>query len=231
MSVVARNLWDGQLIWMVEEAFERVQISPSAITGEQLNSALRSIRLQLISWSATLNHAWSVEQQEFPLTYGQKTITLPVGALAIAEGVYRDDQGLDTEVVTVSREEWSYYPDKNIVGDRPTHLWVDKKHNVGGARQLTTYMWQLPGHNGGSLVLSLIMTAQDSSNLGSAPEIPQTWFDAMCAALAWRLSTKFKPEMRWDLKRDMDDAELIATGSTAERAPFVCSFQSRRRHG
>lgn len=228
--MVARTLWDGRLVEIVEDAFERVQISPSSISGEQLTSAMRSLSFQLINWSANLNHAWSVEEETFPLSKGQQTITLPVGALGVAEGVYRDVNSLDTPVGLVSREEWSGYPDKNIIGDRPTHLWVDKKHNVDGARQLTVHMWQLPGHDDGSLVLNLIMTAQDTPSLGEAPEVPQTWIDALCAALAWRLAMKFKPELEGARERHKVMAYNEAMGSTAERTPFRMTFENRSRY-
>ena len=231
MSVVPRFLWDPKLVEMIEEAFERIQISPSTVTGEQLQSALRSLRLLLIEWSTDLSQTWTVENQEFPLVRGQASITLPVGALAVAEAWYREPaSGTDTRVYIMSRDKWTMIPDKTIVGDRPTYIWVDKKHPIGAPRQYEAMLWQRPG-KAASLFVNLIMTVQDPGGVGDAPEVPQTWFDALAAGLAHALSRKFRPERTRDLLFDKRESYALATGSTADRGNIELVFPKRRRNG
>ncbi len=120
---------------------------------------------------------------------------------------------IDYIMTPFGRTDYAQIPDKTQQG-RPTTYWYDRLINP------TIYFWQVPDASGPYELRSYRMRQIQDANpsMGQVPEIPQRFYDALCARMAQRLSVKYAKQMYALLKSEADMAMSAATTEDRERA-------------
>lgn len=191
MATTGTYNFDPKLAELLDEAAERAGMDPVALGAAHIKSAMRSLKFMLNSeWSTIGVRQWMVEQATQSLSEGDKTFTLPAGAIDVLGAVLRRD-GKDTEMYPISRQEYLILVDKDSRG-RPDRYFVDRQ---AGAK--TVYFWQAAVNSTDVIVYDFLRQIEDVGNMQSTFELPAYAFDAAADGLAMRLAQKFNRE-RYD---------------------------------
>ncbi len=135
------------------------------------------------------------------------------GATLNIQELYFNTTLNDIPITAISRSEWVSYPNKSQTG-RPTSFYFNRQINP------TVTLWPVPAGNYYTMYYTRTEEMQDAGSLINMPEIPQRFFEAMSAGLAWRLSTKYTPDKEELLKKQYDDAFNLAAREDIERVPL-----------
>lgn len=179
------------------EAFDRCEIRPTAITAQHMQSARRSINLELQTWSLRGVNLWEVVERTIDLIQGVETYTLPENTVSVLDAYIRTnptdtdpDNPIDRVITPIGRTEYAALPDKFLQG-MPTVFWYN--------RQITPQLvlWEVPDNNGPYFLHYYAMTqVQDAAaTMGQTPDIPIRFYEALCAGVAARLATKYAKAM------------------------------------
>lgn len=89
MTTSGTYVYDPSLVDIVLDAFERIQIYPSAITNDHMLSARRSLNLINVRWSNRGINLWAVDLQTVTLNPGQSVYTTPLGTVSMLDTYVR----------------------------------------------------------------------------------------------------------------------------------------------
>jgi hypothetical protein len=203
---------------LIEEAFERCGIDPSAISAQRLLSARRSLGFMFSNWSNDGPKLWNIYQHIITLAEGDPDYDLPANTIYVLDDAFtrQDDGGVnrDLGIGPISRSEYAGYTNKLQESERPTAYYVQ--------RTLTPVLYVWPVLQVGascSLVLNLVRISQDVGKLSNQIDAPQRAFDAIASDLAYRLAVKFNPQRAADLKVDRDESYALFDIEDRERVP------------
>jgi len=182
-------------------------------------TARRQLNLMLGSeWSNRQVNLWKVELLSQALTQGTATYTLPARVVMVLDA-YRSTTtaGVTTDIfmTPISRDDYAAYPQKATQAP-PTQYFFNRQETP----TLTTYP---VADNGGPYTINYYacVNVQDANIPGGeTPDIPNRWFDAMCAGLAWRVSRVYAPDKTANLKMEYDDAWKVAATQDIENVPI-----------
>lgn len=203
---------------LIEEAFERCGIMPSAISAERLQSARRSLGFMFASWANDGPKLWDVYEHTITLAEGDPDYNLPTNTIYVVEAFTRQDDGSggnrDILIGPMSRSEYAGRTNKLQAAARPTSFYLQ--------RTLTPVLYVWPVLDTGaecSLVLNLMRISQDIGKLSNQVDAPQRAFDAMASDLAHRLATKYASDRVDMLKMQRDEAYGLFNIEDRERVP------------
>lgn len=171
------------------ECFERAGISAKAMGNDHIESAFRSIYLQLNSEWLTLGiRTYQFVEQNFTTLVNTPQTILPAGLLTISDAILRRDQR-DTPINPMSRQEYLEIPDKTQQG-RPDRYLVDRQYN-----QVVMTVWRSPENSTDQIFYWAMMnTALPGDDLSFQLQTRPEMQEAMHAGLAARLAMKFNAE-------------------------------------
>lgn len=215
---------------MILEAFARIGVRPSEITQTHMYQARISANLVLSEWSTLQPNLWEVGLQSAPLAEGSATYSVPAETVMILDAYIStsltgDQQ--DRYIIPISRTEYASYPNKEQQGF-PTVYWFDRLISP------TVTLWPVPDGNG-PYVLNYysVRQTQDAVITGAKTiEIPYRFLDAFAAAMAWRLSEKYAPQIETRMYEKMQRSWTIASANDTENvplyiAPMLSSYYDR----
>jgi hypothetical protein len=208
---------DYEIAEFVDEAFERIYVSPESLTARHARSARRSLDLLLKQWSVDVPHLWKIVQQQFVPSLGESEVVLDVGSHAVLEAVIRDSSGNDTPFYPISRSEWMEITDKDQQG-RPDRYWVEMLKD-----ERRVHFWQAQNSDAYTLIFNVSMYMHDVGAPTNTVDLPPQWFEALASGLAVRLCQKFAPlDRREKLMRELvplhDAAYFTAKGAGHEHS-------------
>lgn len=213
---------------IIDEAFERCQIGVGSITPEHIRSAITSLNLMFRYWETKGIKQFKVIQTTQTLTASTATFTAPTSAHDILSAVLRRDN-TDYPMYRISREEYLNLHNKADEG-LPDRYFIDRL-----ASGITWYLYLTPENSTDQIIYYYLQRMQDAGTMQNTPDIDPLWYEAVCAGLAGRLSTKYvkDAQLRRELKieavdafdwarienRDKADTEIVysADGVNAER--------------
>lgn len=107
MTASGTYAFNPAIVDLVLDAFDRMQIRPSAITPDHMFSAQRSVNQVLVRWSNRGVNLWAVDEQHVSLVSGSQNYTCPAGTVAVLEVFIRsyelgDPTSLTPALVTVN---------------------------------------------------------------------------------------------------------------------------------
>jgi hypothetical protein len=123
----------------------------------------------------------------------------------------------DLPMAKISQSEWMTYPNKYQSG-QPTVFWVDRKSD-----HTSLTVWNAPNSQYQLLYIRLISMTTDVGNMQNRLEIPARFYDAYCAAVAYRLAIKSPTvdPVRLDiLKKEAEQAYSYAATEDVEKVPL-----------
>lgn len=187
------------------ESFDRIGIRQPEITRNQMQSARRSLNLELQSYMNKGPNLWEIELQSIDLEQGQSTYTLPQYIQAVYDVYIETGTGtsnpIDRILLPISRSDYASYPNKITQGP-PNVYWFNRQETP------ILTLWTPPDGNGPYVVYYYAMRrVQDASpTMGQTPDVPYRFLDALCAGVAARLSLKFAPDKYAMLKTEAKES-------------------------
>jgi len=201
------------------DAFERCGIGIAQLEQKHFYTARRQLNLMLSSeWSNKQVNLWKVELNSQLLTQGTAAYTLPARVVMVLDA-YRSTTtaGVQTDIfmTPISRDDYAAYPSKATQAP-PTQYWFD--------RLITPTFTTYPvADAGGPYTVNYYacVNVQDANLAGGeTPDVPNRWFDAMCAGLAYRLARVYAADKMAMLKADYQDAWTAAATQDIENVPI-----------
>lgn len=216
-----------QAIDIYIEAYERIGMVGSQLSGNQIESATRSIQYLFQDFANKGINLWKVELLSTALAANQSTITLPIQTVDILQVYSRvTTGGVNNDIVLspISRAEYAAIPNKLQTSTRPTQFYFERTITP------TLYLWQLPQDTTVTLFYYVMNTQQDVGSLTNTLDAPQRWADAITAGLAAKLAVKFAPDKLAILQPMADKAFEAATVEDTEDVPMrvVPDIRGRR---
>lgn len=194
---------------MIIEAYSRIGVRPSEITQQHMYHARISANLVLAEWSSLQPNLWEVGLQTAPLLQSTATYSVAAETVMILDAYISTTSGTETTdryILPISRTEYASYPNKDAEGF-PAVYWFDRLISP------TITLWPVPDDNG-PYVLNYysVRQTQDAVTAGGKTiEIPYRFLDAFAAALAWRLSEKYAPQLETRMFEKMQRSWSIAS--------------------
>jgi hypothetical protein len=203
---------------IIREAWERCGKPPATMGLEQSISALRSMNLLFIEFANRGINLFSVYEDEIQLNVGQGDYVLP-GFLArmlqvVIQGPLGTPNQQDLLITPISRAEWAALPFKTQQQERPVEYYFER------TQPPVIHFWGAPQNTNYRALYWGLRFSQDAGALINTPDAANRWLDAICAGVAFRLSSKYAPLMVQRLKADYDEAFNYAAGEDVEHVNF-----------
>jgi hypothetical protein len=195
---------------IIEEAFENCGLE--ARTGNDLQTAARSLNLLLQEWSNRGLHLWTVQSLTIPMVANQSVYNLPASSVDILEAVLRRN-GIDLRMDRVSRADYMHTPDKAISG-RPHRFLVTR------AAIPTVTLWPVPDNPADTMVLTVMRRVQDVGVYSNTPDVVSRFLPALIAGLTFKIAIKRAPERAEAMAALYQTALTFAMEEDVERVSF-----------
>lgn len=199
------------------EAYERIGMFGGQISGNQMESAIRSLQYLFTDYSNKGINLWKVSLLNTALATAQSTITLNSNVIEVLQVYTRTTSGSvnnDLILTPISRAEYAALPNKLQQSNRPTQFYFERTTTP------TLYLWQVPQDTTITLFYYVMTIQDDIGALSNTIDAPQRWADAIAAGLAAKLAVKFAPERLDTLQRLADAAFMAATAEDTEDVPM-----------
>lgn len=206
-----------EAIDVTQDAFERCGIDFSRVSGNQLDSARRSIQFCISDWGNKGPNLWRVELATTALTAGQSVVTLDPNVIEVLQAYVTDTSQtppINYVLSAISRSDYAALPYPTQAGYRPNQYYFER----------TTipqmFLWQV--QNNANMVLGYYAwrLQQDVGALTNQLDVPNRWYEALTANLAWRLAVKFAPDRAVMLKTDAQESFNAAAAEDVESVPL-----------
>lgn len=203
---------------LVLDAFDRIQLRPTALLTEHLTRAQSETNLLLAQWSNKQVNLWKSELQTVTLVAGTESYTLPartINILIAYISTTSDGTVIDRVVTPISTVEYGSIPNKSLQAP-PTVYWFNRQATP------VLYMWPVPDDTTTyTLKLQTAVQVQDAAMAsGETPDIPYRFIDAFVAGLAHRLARVYAPALEAQRKADADEAWATAAAQDTEAVPL-----------
>ena len=206
-----------EYIDVIQDSFERCGIDFSKVSGNQLDSARRSIQMCFSDWGNKGPNLWRVVQRTTALTSGQNTITLNADVIEVLQAYITDSSvspSINYVVTGISRSDFAALPYPTQSGSRPTQYYFD--------RQTTPIinLWPVQDNTTKTFGYFAWTFIQDAGAMTNQLDLPNRWYEVVTSNLAWRLAVKFAPDRAQMLKADALEAFNAAAAEDVESVPL-----------
>lgn len=219
MSTSGTNTYFTSLetVDIIQDAFERCGVDFSQVSGNQLDSARRSLQMQISEFSNKGPNLWKVSLQTQALTAATASYALGSNVIELLQ-VYVTDANsspsTDYVLSGISRSDYAAYPIKTQSGTRPSQFYFERTSTP------TVYLYPVQDNNNITLKYYSWRVQEDIGAFVNQIDAPNRWIDAICANLASRLAIKFAPDRYPVLKDAAADAFNAAAAEDVESVPL-----------
>lgn len=212
---------------VLADSFERCGIDFSKVSGNQLDSARRSIQFCFSDWANKGPNLWKVVQRTSALVAAQNTLTLAGDVIEVLQAYVTDSSqtpSINYVVTGMSRSDFAALPYPTQAGNRPTQFYFD--------RQITPLVnfWPVQDNATKTFGYFAWVFQQDVGALTNQIDVPNRWYEALTANVAARLAVKFAPDRQPLLQGLAMDAFNAAAAEDVESVPLriVPNFSGAR---
>ena len=209
-----------------QEAFERCGLQIRS--GNDLQTAKRSLNLMLAEWANRGINLWTVKKQEKALSANTTSLTganlfgagadAPEQIVDITDVIIRDSSNNDYSTTAIARSQYWNYTVKTTSG-RPTQYYFERTINP------TLYLY--PAANEAyTLIYYALVRMADSGDYTNNSEIPFRFLPCLNAGLAYYISMKKAPERMQALKLLYEDEFKRAADEDGSRTSVYLTPQS-----
>lgn len=182
---------------LIEEAYERAGYDLQALNVHHMRTARRSMNLMFSDWANDGLHLWAVDHKTQTMTDGTANYTLPAGTIDVIDAVLTRSS-VDTPMARIGRSDYHNIPNKTAEG-KPDRFWIDRQISLP-----VMYVWQTPENSTDIVDYWRLRRLYDVTAGTETADLPQRWWEAMCAGLAPRLFMKLPLEIREKFPRNYD---------------------------
>lgn len=197
-------------------AFRRLQIHPTSLRQEHLDTAFMEMNLSMVHFSNLQPNLWKVEFDTVALTAGIATYSIPAKTVLILDAYITTNSGSpfsqnNRYITQLSRTEYASLSNPTTPG-APTQMWFDRLISP------TVTFWPVPDVNGPyTFGYYRVMQVQDMALAGGqTPDLPYLWLDAYISQLSHRLARVFAPALEAQREKDALKAWEIAASQNIE---------------
>lgn len=197
-------------------AFRRLQIHPTSLRQEHLDTAFMEMNLSMVHFSNLQPNLWKVEFDTITLTAGQAVYSIPAKTVLILDAYITTGSGSSVSqnnryITQLSRTEYASLSNPGTSG-APTQMWFDRLISP------TVTFWPVPDSNGPyDFGYYRVVQVQDMALPGGqTPDLPYLWLDAYISQLAHRLSRVFAPALEALREKDALKAWEVAAAQNIE---------------
>lgn len=204
------------VMFIIEEAYERLGILPEVLTAQQVKSAIRSLNVMLTSWMNQGLNLWTVREQETGLNPLQIEYPLDPKTCDVLEVLLRRQMTIgieeDTVMSPLSRQEWMSLPNKKQRG-LSTCYYFDRlvKPRI--------YIWPAPTDQH-KIILSTSIMMDLLGTLDETIPLPSRFWEPAMAGLAFYLSSKVAPNRMLELETIYEKTLQKALEEDTEDVPL-----------
>ena len=226
MSTSGTYAFNPGLGEIVLYAYQNIGLRPTSLVQEHFVSARMASNMMLARWSNEGVNLWAVDLQTVPLVAGQSTYNVPLNTVTMLDTYISTVSGssppIDRIILSVSRTEYSSYPNKSQQGF-PTTFWFDRLISPNP----TVTLWPVPDGNTAQYLKYYRVRQLQDSNLTNNQnvEIPYLWMEAFADGLTYRLARIWNPQLAVALKGQADESYNIAAQQNIETAQQYISPQ------
>ena len=200
-----------------QEAYERCGLQIRS--GNDLQTAKRSLNLMLAEWANRGINLWTVKKQEKTLAANTTSLTgtnlfgagadAPEQIVDITDVIIRDSNNNDYSTNSISRATYWNYTVKTTSG-RPTQYYFERTINP------TLYLYPA-ADSAYTLIYYALVRMKDSGDYTNNNEIPFRFLPCLTAGLAYYISMKRTPDRIGMLKQIYEDEFQRAADQDGER--------------
>lgn len=201
----------------VQDAFERCGMDFSQVSGNQLDSARRSIQFFFSDIGNKGPNLWRVVQRTSALTSGQNTLTLDPDVIEILQAYITDTSQtppINYVVTGISRSDFAALPYPTQSGNRPTQYYFNRLSTP------VVNFWPVTDNNTKVFGYFAWTMVQNAGAFTNQLDLPNRWYEALTSDLASRLAMKFAPDRYAVLKQAAIDAFNAAAAEDVESVPL-----------
>lgn len=202
---------------LLREAFERMGMDFSRVSGNQMDSARASLSYMASNWANRGPNLWAVTVVTNALTAGVNSITLNANVIEVLDAYVRNTSvspNQDLVISQISSSDYDSLPYKTQTANRPTQFYFDRVYPP------VVYLWPVQDNANWTLHTRVWRMTEDPGALTNTLAAPQRWFDAMAADLAFRLAQKWAPDRMADLKIEARDSYAAAAAEDVQNVPL-----------
>lgn len=202
---------------VIQDAFERCGIDFSKVSGNQLDSARRSIQFCFSDWGNRGPNLWKVELRTSALTSGQNTLTLSSDVIEILQAYITDSSqspSINYVITGISRSDFAALPYPTQSGNRPTQFYFNRQSTP------IVNFWPVQDNATKTFGYYAWVFQQDVGALTNQLDVPNRWYEALTANLAHRLAVKFAPDRVPMLKTEAVEMFNAAAAEDVESVPL-----------
>lgn len=204
---------------IVDEAFDRCGLR--LMSGDDYETALRSLDLMLIEWQNRGTNFWTLDQETQALTQGTASYTLGTDVYDVIECFIRTTSGSDQQDLPVQRISVSNYaaiPNKATQG-RPVNYWLDKQRDAP-----VMYVWPAPDTSYTLHYYALSRVEDSGTSAANTSDVPYRFLPALVAGLAYYVGMKRRQQIGGEriveLKAEYEQQWDLAQSGDRDRSPF-----------
>ena len=196
-------------------AYERVRVRSPSIRTEHMTTARRELNLLLVEAANKQVNLWKVVQDNFTLTAGTATYSIPANTVMILDArvatQFTSTNPTYRYVTPLSRTDFAALSNPLNQGP-PTQYWFDRLLSP------TITFWPVPDGNGPYTFDYFRCIQMQDANLpsGETPDLPYRWLDWLVAGLAHRFSRIYAPDLETLRKADAKEAWQTAAAQDTE---------------
>lgn len=202
----------------VTEAFERIGLSMSSVSGEQYQGAFRSLSLIFSDWTNRGANLWTVFNGSIPLVTGTASYPLPTRTIFLLEVFTRTITGGVTQDLTISpisRDTYHALVNKQQQSQRPVSYYFERLQSPN------IVVWPVPSNDSYTLEYNAAGAIEDIGEAQNRAAIPARWSEALVGALAVKLAAKYAPDRLSFLQPMADESYSAAAAEDRERGPWT----------
>lgn len=190
MTVAATNDYTLTAYQLYEAAYNILGVAQEgeAMTPRMAQDAARSANLMIKTWGAQEN-LWRMTEGTLPMVAGQASYSLTNPRPLRIHSVRRKNQGIETPMTALSRQEYFDLPQKTDSPSVPVSYYFDPQQGSG-----VLYLWPAPSTevvSAYTINLTYLRRMADFDASGNELDMPQEWQEAFIYNLAVRLMTQY----------------------------------------
>lgn len=205
---------------VIETAFRYCRVSPQKITAENLEVAKEQLYLLLSELVNRGTPLWTIQSASLAMVAGTGDYTQTTGTIDVLYLLYKSaSNSAETPLARISLDTYAMLPNKTSQG-RPTLFYVD--------RQLTPVvkLWPVPDTTAAldTLTVWTRRHIMDVGTFAQDTEVPQRWYAAIVAGLAWKLSLAIEtidPQIMQMTKGLWEEAFNLAMTEEYDNSPIM----------
>ncbi len=182
-----------------------------AATSEEMDVAIVTFNAMLKALQISSITVWKLTTASITLTNATTSYTISSRPYELGVVNWRDTDGRDLPMLTLTRDEYYELPDKDA-GGTPTQYYYHRLRETA-----TLFVWPVQVTGSGTIEWSGKAEIDDITATTDTLDVPAEWYEAIIYQLADRLCDDFPVEITRAAKIGLRGADALALAQHSDR--------------